>query len=235
LFHQRSLGYKHYYCRDYGVFRPKLPDGNFLAPFNPLTGVDFEPSPGFHEGNAWNYTFAVPHEIPGLIRLMGGDKKFTEKLQSVFDNGYFDVTNQPDINYPHFFSNVKGEEWRTQKLVRELLDEHFTNTPGGLPGNDDTGTMSAWAVFNMMGFYPECPGRPDYTITTPVFDKITIYLDPKYYKSDKVIISSIKPEGADSGFIREVRIDGRRLNGYRISHQDLTGAREIRYILKKEK
>lgn len=229
MFHQRSLNYRSYYCKDYGVLRPKLSDGKFLIPFNPTTGANFEPSPGFHEGSAWNYTFAVPHDMPGLIKLMGGDKKFTEKLQSVFDNGFFDVTNEPDINYPHFFSNVKGEEWRTQKIVTELLDKHFTNTPGGLPGNDDTGTLSAWAVFNMMGFYPECPGRPDYTITTPVFDRITISLDIRFYKTEKLVISTQKPDGNEVRYITDVVVDGRKLDGYRLSHKDLTESKVIRF------
>lgn len=232
LFYQRSLGYKHYYSKEYGTFRPILPDGTFLTPFDPLQGANFEPNPGFHEGNAWNYTFAVPHDIPGLIKLMGGEKKFVNKLQSVFDNGYFDVTNEPDMNYPHYFSKIKGEEWRTQKLVREILDNHFKNEPGGLPGNEDTGTMSGWAVFNMMGFYPECPGKPDYTLTTPVFDKITINLDSKFYKSDPIVIKTIKPQDANANYIKEVIVDGQKLSGYRITHEQLVGAKEINYILK---
>lgn len=232
LFYQRSLGYKHYYSKEYGTFRPILPDGTFLTPFDALQGANFEPNPGFHEGNAWNYTFAVPHDIPGLIKLMGGEKKFVNKLQSVFDNGYFDVTNEPDMNYPHYFSKIKGEEWRTQKLVREILDNHFKNEPGGLPGNEDTGTMSGWAVFNMMGFYPECPGKPDYTLTTPVFDKITINLDSKFYKSDTIVIKTIKPQDANANYIKEVIVDGQKLSGYRITHEQLVGAKEINYILK---
>ncbi|NDV95776.1 glycoside hydrolase family 92 protein [Dysgonomonas sp. 521] len=229
-FYKRSMGYKHYYSKEYGTFRPILPNGEFLTPFNPLQGADFEPNPGFHEGNAWNYTFAVPHDIPGLMKLMGGKKSFVDKLQSVFDNGYFDVTNEPDIHYPYLFSQIKGEEWRTQKLVKQILADHFTNTPGGLPGNDDTGTISGWAVFSMMGFYPECPGKPDYTLTTPTFDKITIRLDPKYYKSDKVVINVVKPQDVAADYIREVRVDGKALSGYSLTHEALTGAKEITYI-----
>jgi len=232
LFYKRSLGYKNYYDKEYGTFRPLLPDGSFLTPFNPVQGMNFEPNPGFHEGCAWNYTFAVPHDIEGLTKLMGGRKAFIDKLQNVFDKEYFDVTNEPDINYPHFFSNFKGEEWRTQKLIREILDEHFTNKPGGLPGNDDTGTMSTWALFNMMGFYPECPGRPDYTLVTPVFDKITITLNPEYYKSNKVIIEKVKPADAgNSNYINSLRIDGKVYNSFRLSHEDLTKAKEIKYIV----
>ncbi|MEN9918245.1 MAG: hypothetical protein RL662_681 [Bacteroidota bacterium] len=233
LFYNRSLEYKKYYDKEYGTFRPILPDARFLSPFNPVQGMDFEPNPGFHEGCAWNYTFAVPHDIQGLAKLMGGDKAFVNKLQSVFDKGYFDVTNEPDINYPHFFSQFKGEEWRTQKIVKEILNKHFTNTPGGLPGNDDTGTMSTWALFNMIGIYPDCPGQPDYTLVTPVFDKVTIKLNPKYYKSDKVIVQTIKPQDTPNpDYIKGLRIDGKDHSGFRISHDQLTSARNIHYILK---
>ena len=119
--------------------------------------------------------------------------------------------------------------------MTEILAKHFTNTPGGLPGNDDTGTISGWAVFSMMGMYPECPGKPDYTLTTPTFSKITIKLDPKYYKSDKVVINVIKPQDVAANYIKEVRVDGKTLNGYALSHEALTGAKEITYILKPSK
>lgn len=231
LFHHRSLGYKHYYSKEYGAFRPLLPDGTFLTPFDPLLGANFEPNPGFHEGNAWNYTFAVPHDVKGMIQLMGGRQAFVEKLQGVFNKGYFDITNEPDIVYPYLFSHVKGEEWRTQKQVRELLNTHFKNSPDGLPGNDDTGTMSAWAVYNMMGFYPVCPGRPDYTVVAPLFDKITLKLDERYYPMGKVVIRTERPHSGEAVYIKEIRVDGKPLKGHHITHKTLTGSGEITYIL----
>ena len=161
-FHEQSLQYKHYYCPDFGTQRPLNADGTFLEPFNPRQGENFEPVPGFHEGSAWNYTFYVPHDVLGLAKLMGGRKSFVNKLQKVFDEGLYDPANEPDIAYPYLFSYFKGEEWRTEKIVSELLDKYYTTLPAGLPGNDDTGTMSAWAVFSMMGFYPDCPGDPSY-------------------------------------------------------------------------
>ena len=121
LFYERSMGYKHYYSKEFKTLRPLLPDGSFYSPFDPKQGENFEPSPGFHEGNAWNYTFYVPHDIKGLAKLMGGDKAFVNHLQSVFDQGYYDPANEPDIAYPYLFSYFKGEEWRTQKLIHELL------------------------------------------------------------------------------------------------------------------
>lgn len=234
LFYDRSMGYKHYYDKEFGTLRPILPDGSFYSPFDPLQGLNFEPSPGFHEGNAWNYTFYVPHDIPGLVKLMGGKKKFVDKLQSVFDKKYFDMANEPDIAYPYLFSYFKGEEWRTQKLVHQLLKEYFHNAPKGIPGNDDTGTMSAWAVFSMMGFYPACPGSMDYTLTSPSFDKITIKLDTKYYpKSELVITTNKNPE--EDIYIKSIEVGGKRYNSYFISHQKLVEAGTINFDLKPTK
>ncbi len=203
-FREQSLQYKHYYCPEFGTFRPLNADGTFLTPFNPRQGENFEAVPGFHEGSAWNYTFYVPHDVLGLAKLMGGRKAFVQKLQKVFDEGLYDPANEPDIAYPYLFSYFKGEEWRTAQIVSELLDKHYTTAPAGLPGNDDTGTMSAWAVFSMMGLYPDCPGDPSYTLTTPRFDSIEITLDPNYCGGrDRLVITK-----------------GRHMKG-RISHADL--------------
>jgi predicted alpha-1,2-mannosidase len=228
LFYDRSMGYKHYYCKEFGTLRPILPDGTFYGPFDPLQGANFEPSPGFHEGNSWNYTFYVPHDVKGLAKLMGGQKRFVNKLQMVFDKGYYDPANEPDIAYPYLFSYFKGEEWRTQKLVKELLAKHYTTKPNGLPGNEDTGTMSSWAIFSMMGFYPDCPGVPEYTLTTPTFDKITIKLDPDYWGTDKLVI---RKEGGD-GYIDQIRLGGKKYSKYRLTHKDLIHAGEITFVCK---
>lgn len=228
LFYDRSMGYKHYYCKEFGTLRPILPDGTFYGPFDPLQGANFEPSPGFHEGNSWNYTFYVPHDVKGLAKLMGGQKRFVNKLQMVFDKGYYDPANEPDIAYPYLFSYFKGEEWRTQKLVKELLAKHYTTKPNGLPGNEDTGTMSSWAIFSMMGFYPDCPGVPEYTLTTPTFDKIIIKLDPAYWGTDKLVI---RKEGGD-GYIDQIRLGGKKYSKYRLTHEDLIHAGEITFVCK---
>ena len=189
LFHNRSLGYKHYYSKEFGTFRPILPNGEFYSPFNPMEGENFEPSPGFHEGNSWNYTFYVPHDVLGLARLMGGKKPFIDKLQRVFDDGLYD------------------------------------------PANDDTGTMSTWAIFNMMGFYPDCPGEPAYTLSTPVFDKVTIRLDPTVWGRDSLVIETERPT-AESLYIDRMELGGRRLSRYRISHDELVKAGKLRFILR---
>ena len=221
-FKAASLGYKHYYCPEYGTLRPLMMDGSFYSPFNPRQGENFETAPGFHEGSAWNYTFYVPHDVPGLAKLMGGKKKFVDKLQMVFDEGLYDPANEPDIAYPYLFSYFKGEEWRTQKTVKMLLDRYYRPEPDGIPGNDDTGTMSAWAVFSMMGFYPDCPGEPHYTLTAPVFDRIEIALDPEYAGTGSLVI-----EKKGDGYIKGVTLGGKPFRGFRIGHHEVLGGGHI--------
>ncbi|MCP3894378.1 MAG: glycoside hydrolase family 92 protein [Bacteroides sp.] len=231
LFYNRSLGYRNYFSKEFGMLRPLLPDGSFYTPFDPKQGENFEPSPGFHEGNAWNYTFYVPHDVYGLAKLMGGKKAFVNKLQKVFDEGLYDPANEPDIAYPYLFSYFKGEEWRTQQQTQRLLAKHFTTKPDGIPGNDDTGTMSAWAIFNMIGFYPDCPGSPEYTLTTPVFDKVTIRLSPEYYKETELIIETDRKR-PESLYIEEVRLGNKKINRFRITHDELIHGGTLRFRLK---
>ena len=230
LFLQRSMGYKHYYCKDFGTLRPILPDGTFYSPFDPKQGANFEPCPGFHEGNAWNYTFYVPHDIKGLAKLMGGQKAFIDKLQSVFDDGNYDPANEPDIAYPYLFSYFKGEAWRTQKEVHDALKSGYHNAPNGVPGNEDTGTMSAWAIFSMLGFYPACPGDVNYVLTSPTFDKVTIHLDKRFYPAGDLVIES-KHNTPESIYIQEIKAGNKKLKGYTISHEDLVNAGTLQFTL----
>lgn len=233
-FRKQSLNYRRYFSEEFGVFRPILPDGDFLQPFNPKQGENFEPVPGFHEGSSWNYSFMVPHDVPGLITMHGGEKKFTDRLQCVFDEGHYDPTNEPNIGYPYLFSYVKGQEWRTQKLTQELLEKYFKNVPAGLPGNDDTGTMSAWAVFSMMGFYPDNPTDPSYTFTTPVFNKIILKPTDASGKTNRIEIETIRPH-ADAKYIDKISVDGKPWKGYRIGHTDLMKAGKIVFHLKRRR
>lgn len=225
-FRQQSLGYRHYYSKEYGTLRPINQDGSFLTPFDPKDGADFSNAPGFHEGSAWNYTFYVPHDILGLAKLMGGNKKFVDKLQRVFDEGLYDPANEPDIAYPYLFTYFKGEEWRTQKIVRSLIDKYYGDTPKGIPGNDDCGTMSTWLIFSMIGLYPDCPGSPYYALTTPVFDKVTLHLDKQYYPKGDIIIEAPHTT-TDQGLIQKVALGGRSLNRYRISHDELINGQTL--------
>lgn len=226
---KRAAGYKNYYSKESGTLRPLNADGTFLTPFNPRQGENFENVPGFHEGSAWNYTFFVPHDVEGLARLMGGKRKFVDKLQMVFDEGLYDPSNEPDIAYPYLFSRFKGEEWRTQREVNRLLGKHFTSQPDGIPGNDDTGTMSGWAIFSMMGFYPDCPGEPYYTLTSPVFDSVEIDL-----ANGKTLTIDAERTSPDDIYIESMTLGDKNLNKYRISHDELVNAGRLGMKLSSE-
>ncbi len=219
----RAAGWRHYYSKKDGAMRPIGEDGNYVGEFDPTAGANFSNTIGFHEGSSWNYTFFVPHDIEGLIKYMGGKKVFTEKLWMIFKEGHYDPTNEPDIAYPYLFSRIKGEEWRTQQLVKELLEENYTTTPDGLPGNDDTGTMSTWAVFSMMGIYPDCPGEPYYTITTPRFERVEV--DTMH----GTIVISTEGEG---DYIESMTLGDKPLNSYRISHDELMKSKRLNIKLK---
>ena len=226
-FKNRSLSYRKLYDQNLKLLRPRTENGSFYEPFDPLSGANFEENIGFIEGNAWQYAFMVPHDITGLMKLMGGEKGFTNQLQKVFDSKQFDMANEPDIAYPYLFNYVKGEEWRSQELVQKLIKQYFQNKPDGLPGNDDTGTMSAWLVYSMMGIYPLAPGEPKYAITTPVFDRITIELDSEYYKNKKIIIEK---ESNNQGKIKRMELNGKEYKSYFITHDDFVNGTTLKVI-----
>ncbi|GAO30074.1 GH92 family glycosyl hydrolase [Geofilum rubicundum] len=227
---QRALGYKKYFDKNYGLLRPVLPDGSFMPGFDPVQGENFEPVHGFHEGSSWQYSFAIPHDMPGLIRLMGGQKKFIQQLETCFNEDLFDMGNEPDMGYPFLFNYVKGEEWRSQRTVRDCINTYFHTGPAGLPGNDDTGTMSAWLIYSMMGFYPIAPGDPVYTLSSPVFDKVTIHLDNSHYDNDQIIIETIN-NTSENIYIQKMEMDGQPLNKYFISHEELVTKQHFKFHL----
>ncbi|MDC6366785.1 MULTISPECIES: GH92 family glycosyl hydrolase [Flavobacteriaceae] len=230
-FSKRSISYRKLFDREFNLLRPKNDDGSWLTPYNPETGANFVKNLGFIEGNAWQYTFMVAHDTKGLMKLMGGPKPFTQKLQDVFDKQQFDMANEPDIGYPYLFNYVKGEEWRTQKTVDELLKKYFRNSPDGLPGNDDTGTMSAWAVFSMMGIYPVSPAEPIYTLTSPIFEKVTLHFDADYHGNEKleIVRSKIGVGNGENGI--DIMVDGKKLKKPFVTHQELVKAKRLEFKL----
>ncbi len=226
FYRERSISYRKLFDKEFNLLRPKDKDDLWITPFNPETGANFQKNLGFIEGNSWQYTFMLAHDAKGLINLMGGEEVYSKQLQKVFNTGQFDMANEPDIGYPYLFNFVKGEEWRTQEKVSKLINQYFKNTPEGLPGNDDTGTMSAWLIYSMMGIYPISPAKPSYTITRPVFDKITIQLDSKYYKNKQLII-----EKKGQGKINNIQINGKTIKSYFISHASLVNGYNLKINL----
>ncbi|MDO5607536.1 MAG: GH92 family glycosyl hydrolase [Capnocytophaga sp.] len=228
-FRKQSVSYRKLFDKETKLLRPKHANGQWLTPFNPESGANFEENIGYIEGNAWQYVYMVTHDIQGMIKLMGGTKPFEKQLDFIFDTNRFDMANEPDMAYPFLYNYIKGSEWKTQKRVDDLLKKYFKNTPDGLPGNDDTGVMSAWAMYAMMGFYPVSPADPMYTLTAPKFTKITLDLDKKYYPNGQLIIES---NASDKNiYIQRIWLDGKPLSGYFITHEQLKNAKHLRFEL----
>ncbi|QZE13903.1 GH92 family glycosyl hydrolase [Halosquirtibacter laminarini] len=219
-FAKQAKGYKNYFNKEFNLLVPKKEDGSFIEDFDPKMGENFAPSHGFHEGTSWNYSFYVPHDIKGLIKLYGGNKPFVKRLETCFSEDNFDPANEPDIAYPYLFNYIKGQEWRTQKHIHNLR-KLYTTKAGGIPGNDDTGTLSAWIVYSMMGIYPVCPGDMDYAITTPTFDKVTISLNSSVY-SGKTFTIEKSDSNPENPYIQSISWNKKRWKRFFISHQQIT-------------
>ncbi len=185
-FQKRAQFYKNMYDPSLGFMRPKNADGNWVTPFEPAEG-----SKHFVEGNSYQYSLFAPHDVNGLIRMIGGADKFDKWLDALFtvetahDDLAVDATgligqyahgNEPSHHMAYLYNYV-GVPWKTQDMVRRIMDSLYDDQPDGLSGNEDCGQMSAWYIMSAMGFYPVCPGDPNYAIGSPIFDKVTINLE----------------------------------------------------------
>jgi predicted alpha-1,2-mannosidase len=228
LFKQKSLNYQKLFDAATGMLRPKKRNGDWHSPFNPDSGRNFEPTAGYIEGTAWNYRFYVPHDVPGLITLLGEDE-FVRQLDLTFDSGKFDMANEPDITYPFLYNYLlqsgssalsksgRGALLQSQSShrVKQLIKQHYHNTPAGLPGNDDTGTLSSWLVFSMLGIYPTDPSNPTYTLFAPTVKSARISLNPAYYPGK--ILEIQQNAASNSGYSWQ----GKPLKTPFISHHQL--------------
>jgi predicted alpha-1,2-mannosidase len=192
---KRAQAYRRYFDRRVQLLRPRRRDGSWLEPFDPKALCCDKPwpesgGPGFVEGNAWQYTFFVPHDVSGLVRLVGGDAAFVKELQQLFDEGQFALGNEPDLALPYLFTYVAGEAGRTRALVRRLARAHFSAAPDGLPGNDDAGALSAWLVWTALGLYPACPASNEYRVGSPLFARATIALDRRFWPGERFVIEA---------------------------------------------
>jgi predicted alpha-1,2-mannosidase len=227
-FYNRSMFYKNLFDSETKFMRPRLFTKDWINPFDSLAtegSGDWVGSggPGYVEGNAWNYTWFVPHDINGLIELFGGEKPFADKLKKSFENGQFTINNEPDIAYPYLFNYVKGEEYLTSEYVSKIIDESFGIDHNGLPGNDDCGTISGWFVFSALGFYPDCPANENYQIGIPLFDKAIIKLNKNYFAGDEFIVEKLSRDAKH----RIIELDGKTKKDFTLSHWDIVNGGKI--------
>lgn len=212
LLMKRAGYYKNLFDPSTKFMRGKNSDGSWNKPFVPWSGN------GFTEGNAWQYTFFVPHDVQGLINLMGGREAFIHKLDTVFQNGQYEHENEPSHHLAYLY-DYAGAPWKTQQRVREVMDELYRATPGGLCGNDDCGQMSAWYIFSAMGFYPVCPGTPYYAIGSPTFEKVVIHLGEYWDNKSFTIIA--KNNSPENKYIQSATLNSKPLNKPWIEHSDI--------------
>ncbi len=226
-FYNRSVLYKNLFDKNTNLIRPKMKNGTFKEPFDEFAiegsgDWAWSGGPGYVEGNAWNYSWFVPHDIPGLINLFGGEREFGEKLYEAFINKQFTINNEPDIAYPYLFRYVKGEEERTEEIIMKIMDDNFGIDHNGLPGNDDCGAISAWFIFSAMGFYPDCPAQDYYTLGNPLFNKITIKLNSQYYSGTNFTIMKSRGKTNDG-----IELNGINLTNYRLYQSQVRTGGEL--------
>ena len=217
----RSQNFKNVFDASTGFMRPRLSNGSFKKEFDVLNTDE----PGYIEGNAWNYSLYVPHDVPALIELMGGNKKFVPHLDSLFEmqlpDSFFakteDITrdgiignyvhgNEPSHHIPYLY-NWTDKPWKTQERVRMILNKMYKPTPDGLSGNDDCGQMSAWYIFSALGFYPVCPGSTEYQLGSPCVTEAVIRLDNGAQL--KIIVQN---QGPKNVYVSKVTLNGRQLD-----------------------
>jgi len=212
-FMRRAQSYKNIFDPATGFFRGKI-NGSFVQPFDP-SEVNFM----LTEANTWQYNFFVPQDISTQIDLLGGDKAYENKLDSLFYSktkltgrdqsditgliGQYAHGNEPSHNMAYLYNYV-GKPWKSQKIVRQIMDDLYTNKPDGLSGNEDCGQMSAWFVMSVMGFYPVTPGSDVYVLGTPYFDSLTVHLE-----NGKTFEVKAKNLSKENFYLQAIRYNGK--------------------------
>jgi predicted alpha-1,2-mannosidase len=207
---QRAGNYRQVFDTASGFVRGRYANGSWHTPFFPDRKMSF-----ITEGTPRQYTFYVPHDIPGLAALMGGTQRLESALDSLFEKGEYWHGNEPGHQIP-FLYNYTASPWKTQREVQRILGSEYADGPGGLSGNDDAGQMSAWYVFAAMGLYPVDPVSGNYALCTPLFNRVTLQL-----AGNKKTVIRVHRKGARAGHIDRVLWNGVRLDSLFIAHQQL--------------
>ena len=223
-------GYKTYFDPTTRFMRGLDSEGNWRTPFSPRSST--HRSDDYCEGTAWQWTWFVPHQIDGLVELMGGREGFINKLDSLFTAdsslegemtsadisgliGQYAHGNEPSHHIIHMYNYV-DQSYKTQELVDSVLHTLYFNDPNGLSGNEDCGQMSAWYILNAMGFYQVCPGNPVYSIGRPLFNKATVNL-----KDGKKFTVIAKNNSRENKYIQSMVLNGKALDKPFFTHQNI--------------
>jgi predicted alpha-1,2-mannosidase len=226
VFEQRAKNYLNNFNPAVGFMQGKKRDGSWVEPFDP---ADNDRGNDFCEGNSWIYTFFVPHDVEGLIELLGGQQALEEKLDAFFAGGYFEPDNEPSFHIPWLY-NYAGAASKAQAVVRESLEAEFAAAPRGLPGNDDAGATSAWYLFGAMGLYPVAPGETRYQIGSPLFDRVTLRLHPDFCMGETFVIEAVN-NSAENLYIQSATFNGEPLQRSWITHEELAAGGTLTLLM----
>jgi len=237
----RSQNWTNVFDPSTGFMRGRLADGSWVTPFGTkeINSINFNE---YTEANAWQYNLFVPHNVSGLIACLGGDDKFTARLDEMFDTqetipnlsmipdvtgviGMYAQGNEP-VHHVAYLYNYAGQPWKTQARVRQVAGMLYTNTPGGICGNDDCGQMSAWYVFTALGFYPVDPVSGVYIMGSPLLDKVTLHLDSRF-ATGRAFTLVAKHNSPENKYIQSATLNGNAITRSWIKHSEITAGGKL--------
>jgi predicted alpha-1,2-mannosidase len=245
LFMKQSFNYRNLFNEQTKFFHPKDDKGNFIMPFDYVFSGGQGAREYYGENNAWIYRWDVQHNIPDLIKLMGGNELFVKYLDEMFQQplgrskfdfyaqlpdhtgnvGQFSMANEPALHIPYLY-NYAGQPWMTQKRIHKLIGEWFRNDLMGVPGDEDGGGMSAFVVFSQMGFYPVTPGLTSYSIGSPFFQKVSMQLP-----NGKSFVIIGKNASAKNKYIQSAKLNGQPLNVPQLTHADVLKGGTLEFVM----
>ncbi|MGH8137015.1 MAG: GH92 family glycosyl hydrolase [Steroidobacteraceae bacterium] len=238
-FNERASHWRNVFDRKTGFVRARNSDGRFREPFDPASAGYYG---DYTEGNAWQYTWYVPQDTAGLIRLMGGNKRFVEKLDTLFDSkvdpakfanvedmsgliGYYAHGNEPSHHIAYLYVYA-GRPWKTQERLKQIVTSQYRPVPDGLSGNDDLGQMSAWLIFTALGFYPVTPGSGEYVLGRPFVDHAVLHLPNG--RQFSIVAEHLSDTNV---YVGAVILNGRPLSRAFIRHDEIMSGGELRFVM----
>ncbi len=242
FFLKRSQAYQYLFDSKTGFMRGKSEDGkSWNEPFDPKHSNHREHT-DYTEGNAWQHSWFVPHNVNDFIKLHGSNEVFTKRLEQLFTEsseitgnnvsadisgliGQYAHGNEPSHHIAYMFNHA-GQPWRTQYWVRHILDTQYNTTPNGLSGNEDCGQMSAWYVFSSMGLYPMNPASGEYEIGSPIFEKATINLE-----GGKTFLIEAENVSDKNYYIQSATLNGVEFNQTAITHQQILQGGKLHFVM----
>lgn len=237
-FLKRSKSYKNYFDASTGFMRGKMLDGSWRTPFSPYASSHREDD--YCEGNAWQYTWLVPHDVEGLVECFGSKEAFVNKLDSLFlANGDMGEASSPDISgligqYAHgnepshhtvYLYTLVGQPWKTADRIKEILHTMYTDQPDGLSGNEDVGQMSAWYILSSFGFYQVEPAGGKFVFGYPNFDKVEITVP-----AGKFVIER-ENKGQQNNYIQGIVLNGTEYKKPWIEYADIMKGGELKFLM----